>query len=189
MSLGTPDNRREMSESMSLDVKQLVADHHQSVYRYAYRLSGSVADAEDLSQQAFLIAHSKLDQLRDESAAKSWLFTILRNCFSKSLRRRQPVPAANLELNVDEIAGEMPLDGPFDEERLQTALGQLPDEFRLVLLMYYFEDLTYREIAYQQGIPIGTVMSRLSRGKGYLRSMLLEQEYQGTTPPENKFTP
>ncbi len=189
MSLGTPDSRREKSESMSLDVKQLVADHHQSVYRYAYRLSGSVADAEDLSQQVFLIAQSKLDQLRDESAARSWLFTILRNCFSKSLRRRQPVPAANLELNVDEIAEDMPLDGPFDEERLQLALDQLPDEFRIVLMMYYFEDLPYREIADQQGIPIGTVMSRLSRGKGYLRTMLLEREFQGATPPEDKITP
>ena len=174
---------------MRLDIRQLVSDHHESVYRYAYRLTGSAADAEDLSQQVFLIAQTKLDQLRDENAARGWLFTILRNCFSKSLRRRQPVPAANLEMNVDEIAEEMPLDGPFDEERLQTSLNQLPEEFRLVLRMFYFEDCSYREIADRLGVPIGTVMSRLSRGKGYLRSKLLEQEYQSTSSHGNKINP
>ncbi len=174
---------------MTLDIRQLVTDHHESVYRYAYRLSGSSADAEDLSQQVFLIAQTKLDQLREVDAARSWLFTILRNCFSKSLRRQQPVPATNLELNVDEIAEEMPLEGPFDEERLQTTLNQLPDEFRIVLLMFFFEDCSYREIADRLGIPIGTVMSRLSRAKGYLRSRLLASEYQGSLSQQDDLTP
>ncbi len=174
---------------MKLDVRQLVTDHHESVYRYAYRLAGSAVDAEDLSQQVFLIAQTKLDQLRDVEAARSWLFTILRNCFSKSLRRRQPVPAANLEMNVDEIAEEMPLEGPFDEERLQTTIDLLPDEFRLVLLMFYYEDCSYREIADRLGIAIGTVMSRLSRAKGFLRSRLLESEYQGTLSRRSDLNP
>jgi len=178
-----------MSEPTKLDIRQLVTDHHESVYRYAYRLTGATADAEDLSQQVFLIAQTKLEQLREVGAARSWLFTILRSCFSKSLRRRQPVPASSMEMNVDEIAEEMPLDGPLDEELLQAALNQLPEEFRLVLLMFYYEDCSYREIADRLGIAIGTVMSRLSRGKGYLRCRLLESEYQDASAGESKLNP
>ncbi|MEK6233406.1 MAG: RNA polymerase sigma factor, partial [Planctomycetales bacterium] len=63
------------------DVAQLVSDHHAELYRYAYRLTGSVNDAEDLTQQTFLQAQANLHQLRDRERARSWLFTILRNCY------------------------------------------------------------------------------------------------------------
>jgi len=66
-----------------MDIIQLVAEHHQAVYRYAYRLAGSSADAEDLTQQVFLIAQRKLEQLRKAESVQSWLFTILRRRFVK----------------------------------------------------------------------------------------------------------
>jgi RNA polymerase sigma-70 factor, ECF subfamily len=156
-----------------LDVAQLVADHHKAVYRYAYRLTGSVQDAEDLTQQVFLIAQRKIGQLRNMDAAGSWLFAILRNCFLKDRQRRRPALAGDLDLDVDLI----PEEGLADEgdgDRLQQALNRLPEVFRLVVVMFYFEECSYREIAEQLEMPIGTVMSRLARAKVQLRSMMCE---------------
>ena len=90
------------------DIAGLVAEHHQAVYRYGYRLCGSVADAEDLTQQAFLPAQQKLDQLRKPESARSWLFTILRNCFLKSVRRPEPLLDGSLELDIDSVPEEVP---------------------------------------------------------------------------------
>lgn len=156
------------------DVARLVAQHHRAVYQYAFRLSGSVPDAEDLTQQVFLVAQKKLGQLRKVESARGWLFTILRNCFLKDRQRRRPVPAASLQLNVDTIPAQVPDEEDIDRERLQQAVNQLPDGFRLVLVMFYFEECSYREIAQRLDLPIGTVMSRLARAKGHLRSKLFE---------------
>lgn len=160
------------------DIAQLVADHHKAVYQYAYRLTGSVQDAEDLAQQAFLIAQRKIGQLRNMDAAGSWLFAILRNCFLKDKQSRRPALAGDLALNIDSIADDVPLDkmDRADGEQLQDALNRLPDAFRLVVVMFYFEECSYREIADQLEMPIGTVMSRLARAKDQLRSILFEPE-------------
>ena len=159
------------------DVAQLVADHHRAVYQYAYRLTGSVQDAEDLAQQVFLIAQRKIGQLRNMDAAGSWLFAILRNCFLKDKQRRRPALAGDLDLNVDLIPEEGPPEG-FDGDRLQEALNRLPEVFRLVVAMFYFEECSYREIADQLEMPIGTVMSRLARARGHLRSMMFDGEQE-----------
>ncbi len=157
-----------------MDVAQLVAEHYQAVYRYAYRLSGSPADAEDLTQQAFLVAQRKLAQLREDANARSWLFAVLRNCFLKDRQRRRPVAVVNLQLNVDNIPLEVPKEEEIDRQRLQEALNQLSEAFRLALVMFYFEDRSYREIAEELDLPIGTVMSRLARAKAFLRSKLFD---------------
>lgn len=157
-------------------IRQLVVEHYQSVFRYAYRLSGNVDDAEDLAQQAFLVAHRKLYQLREADKADRWLFAILRSCYLKSRRRQRPMAAANLELNVDEIpegAIQQFRDAGVDEERLQQAIDEMPDKFKLVIMMFYFEQLSYKEIASQLEVRIGTVMSRLARAKGRLRRRLV----------------
>ena len=157
-------------------VADLVKEHHQALFRYAYRLSGSAADAEGLTQQAFLIAQQKIDQVREVGSRRSWLFTVLRNCFLKSCRRREPALAEDIDLDVETIAqptSENGLEaGPLDGQTLQAAINSLPEEFRLVVLMFYFEELSYKEIAEKLELPIGTVMSRLSRAKGRLRSTL-----------------
>src|SRR5688572_866462 len=72
------------------DIVALVREHHAVVYRYAFRLTGSAVDAEDLVQQAFLLAHQRLAQLRDGSKAAGWLMAIARNCFLKDKRRLRP---------------------------------------------------------------------------------------------------
>ena len=154
------------------ETTQLVLDHHREIYAYAYRLCGSIADAEDLSQAVFLTAHEKLDQLRDLENVRGWLYAILRSHFLKLCRKKRPVPAATLEMNFDELAG--PVDSPvdIDRESLQNALAALPDTHRMVLVMFYFEQCSYQEIAERLETPMGTVMSRLARAKARLRAEL-----------------
>ena len=159
-----------------MDIDRLVAEHHQAVYRYAYRLVGSTADAEDLTQQVFLIAQQKLHQLRQPENARGWLFAILRNSVLRGRQRSTPVSTATLEFDIDSIPAEIPNEDDIDRERLQAAINELPDEFRVVLVMFYFEECSYREIAQSLAVPMGTVMSRLSRAKGHLRARLFEPE-------------
>jgi RNA polymerase sigma-70 factor (ECF subfamily) len=155
-----------------VDLAGLIIAHHAALYRYAYRLCGCATEADDLTQQAFLVAQQRLHQLRDAERAGAWLYAVLRSCFLKSLRRQRPANAATLHLEVEEFAGPLPAAEEIDRERLAAALADLTEEFRLVVLMFYFEDLSYQEIAEQLEIPIGTVMSRLSRAKGHLRRLL-----------------
>jgi RNA polymerase sigma-70 factor, ECF subfamily len=164
------------------DVAQLVAEHHQAVYRYAYRLTGSVQDAEDLTQEVFLAAQRNIGQLRNIGMAKSWLFAILRNCFLKEKQRRRPATAADVAMNVDSIASP-PQKEEIDRDQLQAALNSLPEVFRLAVVMFYFEECSYQEIAEKLELPIGTVMSRLARAKGHLRSMLCEPEQKTPERP------
>jgi RNA polymerase sigma-70 factor (ECF subfamily) len=165
-----------------IDLTQVVADYHQDVYRYAYRLTGSAPDAEDLTQQVFLTAQECLGQLRDPENIRSWLFTVLRNSFFRSRKRRRPVAAGDLDLNIDSIPDEVPSSEAIDREQLQQALSELPPPYRIVVLMYYFEDCSYREIAEKLDLPIGTVMSRLARAKAALRTSLFGSESRQASP-------
>jgi RNA polymerase sigma-70 factor (ECF subfamily) len=165
------------------DLPTLVKEHQAVVYRYACRLCGCAAEAEDLTQQAFLIAHQKLHQLRAASAAQAWLLAIVRSCFLKSVRKPRPTPAADIDLLVNEAADNgSPVD-PIDREQLAAALDELPDDFRLVLLMFYFEELSYQQIGEHLEIPMGTVMSRLSRAKAHLRRRLAPENASNVGPP------
>lgn len=164
------------------DIAQLVAEHHQAVYGYAYRLTGSVQDAEDLTQQVFLVALRKMGQIRNVDSAKSWLFAILRNCFFRDRQRRRPALATDVSLRMDSVSSS-PLLEEADKDRLQDALNRLPEPHRLAVVMFYFEECSYREIAQKLEIPIGTVMSRLARARHYLRSLLMESEHGARKRP------
>lgn len=166
-----------VSAGAQIDLAGLIVAHHAALYRYAYRLCGCAAEADDLTQQAFLVAQQRLHQLREPERAGAWLYAVLRSCFLKSIRRQRPANAATLNVEVEEFADasfsdKIPAAEEIDREKLAAALADLPEEFRLVVLMFYFEDLSYQEIAEQLEIPIGTVMSRLSRAKGHLRRRL-----------------
>ncbi len=154
------------------DVERLVEEHYESLYRYAYRLSGSAQDAEDLTQDAFCQAQDKLSQLRDWDRAKSWLFAILRNAYLHRLRSRKVEQTVSLSELFDfpQPPGEpMP---EVEPEQLQAALNELPEVFRTPIILYYFEEFSYRDIAEQMELPLGTVMSRLARAKAHLRARL-----------------
>jgi RNA polymerase sigma-70 factor (ECF subfamily) len=154
-------------------VQRLVDEHYVALYRYAQRLTGSPVAAEDLTQEAFCKAQLHLAQLRDPGRAKPWLFSILRNAYLHRVRADRQQRCLPLEA-VGDVAGPGP--GPLpeiDPDRLQQALDELPEVFRTPIILYYFEDYTYRDIAEQMELPIGTVMSRLARAKAHLRARLL----------------
>lgn len=167
----------------------LVERHYALLYRYAYRLTGSEADAEDLTQQAFLTAQARWEQLRDETKAKSWLFTIARNAYLKELRGPVCIPSSAL----DELPGKSPGRSyggnsetglfDFDQEQLQNALNDLPEEFRSPVVLFYFQEFSYKEIAEQMDVPVGTIMSRLARAKAYLRQRLAPSERAHSVSP------
>jgi len=153
----------------SCSLHAVIDEHYALVYRYAYRLAGSQAEAEDLTQQAFLMARTHFDQLRNVTAAKSWLCTIVRNLYLRGRqqqRRWQPWCDEFQPVSTPEPTFEI------DPEELQAAIDQLPEEFRTPLLLFYFREFTYKEIATHLQLPLGTVMSRLSRAKCQLRHLL-----------------
>src|SRR5204863_6275999 len=144
-----------------------------ALYRYAYRLTGSNADAEDLTQDTFCKAQVHFGQLRDRSRARPWLFSILRNAYLHRVRADRQQPCVSLD-GVGDLAEPVPGSLPeIDPEQLQQALSELSEVYRTPIILYYFEDFGYRDIAEQMDLPIGTVMSRLARAKAYLRSRLL----------------
>jgi len=152
-------------------VQSLVNDHYEALYRYAYRLSGRATDAEDLVQETFCKAQEKLSQLREPERAKAWLFSILRNGYLHRFRASQHPRMLTLEEIHDfpEPAENLP---EVEPEKLQQALNELPEVFRTPVIMFYFEEFSYRDIAEQMEVPIGTVMSRLARAKAFLRDRL-----------------
>jgi RNA polymerase sigma-70 factor (ECF subfamily) len=166
-----------------MSLEALVLAHHAAVYRYAYRLAGTAVDAEDLTQQTFLIAQQKLHQLRDDQRAAGWLFSIARTSYLKSLAKRFP---ASCDGDLAETPAPAREIADVDSEQLQRSLAELPAELRLTIVMFYFEELSYKEIAEEQNVAIGTVMSRLSRAKQRLRERLgtdVPDPFAGCTPP------
>lgn len=158
--------------SRTRQVEQLVEAHYAALYRYGYRLSGAAAEAEDLTQEAFCQAQRKLDQLRDEGKARPWLFSILRNAYLHRLRASKVENRVPLD-SVGDLPDRLPEPLPdVDPAQLQQALGELPEAFRTPIILYYFEEFSYRDIAEQMNVPIGTVMSRLARAKLFLRQRL-----------------
>lgn len=164
------------TESMQL-LSELVHSHYEMAYRYAFRMSGNASDAEEVVQQAYLIAQQRIEQLRDPAKARSWLMAIVRTTFLKSIRKRRPQVVDDSQLDWSAVptnTSEM----TFDQERLSMALDNLPIEYRVTVLMFYFEHMSYKEIADALGIATGTVMSRLSRAKGLLKNQLKSSDHE-----------
>jgi RNA polymerase sigma-70 factor (ECF subfamily) len=158
----------------------LVERYYAILYRYAYRLTGSEADAEDLTQEVFLTAQAKWEQLRDETKARSWLFTIARNAYLKDLR----TPVCIASCTLDDLPGPVAHGlSDFDGEQLQNVLHDLPEEFRSPVVLFYFQEFSYREIAEQMDVPVGTIMSRLARAKAFLRERLAPVEQPPVSSP------
>jgi len=158
-------------------IEELIADHHAELYRFCYRLTGEPGLAEDVLQQSYLIAFQRLGQVRDVTRVRSWLFTIVRTTFLKDIRKRRAWVFTDVEFEANQIENR---DNPVqvDSQRLQTALNDLPEAFRMVVVMHYQQQMSYREIAEQMEIPLGTVMSRLSRAKKMLKTKLRVTEKQ-----------
>jgi RNA polymerase sigma-70 factor (ECF subfamily) len=144
--------------------------------RYATALVGDVATADDLVQDCLERAWKNRDTLRDESTVYAWLRTILHNANIDRirLRRRRPDEAESLDTVNETIAAGMTDDGPSLSMDVVRAMNQLSIEHRQILLLIGLEGVSYREVADELGLPIGTVMSRLARARERLRALLEE---------------
>jgi len=158
------------------DFQDLVDRQYTALFRFALSLSRSEAEAADLTQQTFFLWASKGHQLRDTSKAKSWLFTTLYREFLG--RRRHEVRFQKIELDDarEEEMSSLPNVNALDSAAVLQALREVEGPFRAPLTLFYLEQFSYQEIADVLEVPIGTVMSRLSRGKALLRQRLLSKE-------------
>lgn len=153
------------------DFLQVVRESLDDVYRYALHLTADQHQAEELVQEVFLRAQRKWHQIRNREQAKQWLFAICRRLFLNSRRRRNSLSLVPPE-DLDTIACDYQAPPNDGGERLRQALRALPPRCRVLLVMFYFEGLSYREIADRLRLPIGTVMSGLYRAKQRLRQEL-----------------
>jgi RNA polymerase sigma factor (sigma-70 family) len=153
-----------------------VNDHYQAAYRFAFSLCGNQSDASDITQQSFYLAHLRSHQLRDSAKRKQWLFTILHREFLRTRRREAAHPLSTLEFS-EPLLPHISVDhaSSIDSKTLLLVLQTLDDNFRMPLVLFYLEQLSYKEIAATLDVPIGTVMSRLARGKEMLRQRLEEK--------------
>ncbi|MCF3649063.1 RNA polymerase sigma factor [Synoicihabitans lomoniglobus] len=164
---------------MSHDVfNQLVDAHYTPLYRFALSLARREADACDLVQQTFFIWAKSGHQLRETAKAKTWLFTTLYREFLRGRRRDQrsqsieDLPPSAQDVPSEDVDHARRLDG----QQIVAALQDVDEVFRAPLTLFYLEDLSYQEIAETLDVPIGTVMSRLSRGKAQLRKLVARLE-------------
>jgi RNA polymerase sigma-70 factor (ECF subfamily) len=158
------------------DFEQIVDAHYAALYRFALSLARSEPAAADLTQQTFYLWAARGHQLREAGKVKSWLFTTLYREFLGVHRREARFPQADLEGETAELPAEScSVADSIDGAAVVAALCQLDEAFRAPLTLFYLEQFSYREIASVLGVPAGTVMSRLSRGKTMLRKILLQE--------------
>jgi RNA polymerase sigma-70 factor (ECF subfamily) len=161
----------------------MVADHGPAMYRLAYRLVGDRHEAEDLVQEAFRSAWKSRNLFRLEGGSRAWLASILRRRVADHWRRPRP---PGLVADDQCLETELPADDPYRNEftdEMQRALDRLPTELKETLLLVIVAELTHQEAAEMLGVPLGTVLSRVSRARGRLR------EYLAPTPsvdPEDR---
>jgi RNA polymerase sigma factor (sigma-70 family) len=156
--------------------EEIVREHGDRVYRLAYRLAGNTHDAEDITQETFIRVFRSLDSYRPGSF-EGWLHRITTNVFLDLVRRRQRIRMEALPDEADRIAGSEPspeqafTDSNLDPD-LQAALDDLLPEFRAAVVLCDVEGLSYEEIGATLGVKLGTVRSRIHRGRQALRAGL-----------------
>jgi RNA polymerase sigma-70 factor (ECF subfamily) len=162
--------------------EEIVQQHSTRVYRLAYRLTGNRPDAEDLTQEVFVRVFRSLSSYTP-GTFEGWLHRITTNLFLDQVRRRQRI---KFDPVADETLGRMPGDPQLGPERaweqnnldqdVQLALATLPPEFRAAVVLCDIEGLSYEEIAATLGVKLGTIRSRIHRGRAHLRAALKHRE-------------
>lgn len=159
----------------------VVQQYQAQVLALCLRMTGNREDAADAAQQAFVQAYRHLDQYDQHHPFRSWLFRIATNESISLLRRRGRQAAAvedeTLQAVADPAQGAPALvDLAQDREQVRQAVARLPDHFRTVVVMFYFQELSYQEISRQTGLPVGTISTHLFRAKQLLKRSLTEAE-------------
>jgi RNA polymerase sigma-70 factor (ECF subfamily) len=169
-----------------------LSEYVDGLYSYALVLSRNRTEAEDLVQETCLRAIRAMDRLQPHSNAKSWLFTILRNIWFNQLRQWRTAPEI-VELDLDGNGPNKAADtgkdphatyvSNIEQQQVRTAIQQLPVEFREIIILREYEELSYQEIAAVLECPLGTVMSRLARARAKLRDLL---SFRAMLPPSER---
>lgn len=167
--------------------------HMDSLYNTALRMTRNQLDAEDLVQDVYVRAYRFFHKFKRDTNFKAWIFKILTNTYINQYRKKLNQPR---QVDIDKIEytyfekridthnavierfDEVSYDSLFDDE-IRDALQKLPDEFRIVVLLADIESFSYKEIAAIVECPLGTVMSRLSRGRKHLQSYLRDYAMRG----------
>jgi RNA polymerase sigma factor (sigma-70 family) len=161
-----------------VDFTSAVEQFHCPLFRFAVSLVRSESDAADLVQQTFLKLAENSHQIRDSSQIKCWLFTTLRREFLRTVRRRKKHPETEFIPDIHDPPTTEPEPWrSLDTRIVLDALLRIDIKYRTIVELFYLSELSYREIAETLKIPIGTVMSRLSRGKEQLKSIVAEYVY------------
>lgn len=181
------------------DFEALVARTQRQAYNMAYRMTGNRDDAEDLTQEAYLRAYRSFGSYNPALPFENWFFRILSNLFVDGLRRRPKQAPLSLSQSLTSEENDFVLEIPDEEsdpetlilktvldERLQRALAALSKEFRTAVLLCDVEGLSYEEIAKTMKTSIGTVRSRIHRGRQMLRKLM---EAPAPAPKRLRFKP
>jgi RNA polymerase sigma factor (sigma-70 family) len=154
--------------------EEIARDHGRFLYTVAYRLAGNDDDAQDLVQESLIRVRRGLERY-EPGSLQGWLARIVTNVFLDEMRRRKRRPTDALP---DDPGSVLPTTPAADEvftglsAEIQRALEELPEEFRVPVVLCDVSDLSYEQIAATTGVPIGTVRSRLHRGRRMLRAAL-----------------
>jgi len=160
--------------------EEVARDHGRFLYNVAYRLAGNDEDAQDLVQEALLRVRRGLERY-EPGSLEGWLARIVTNVFLDEVRRRKRRPTDPLP---DDPGRVLPAAPAADEvatglsDEIQHALAGLPDDFRVPVVLCDVSDLSYEQIAQSTGVPIGTVRSRIHRGRRMLRAALTADGYE-----------
>ena len=161
--------------SADLEFENLVKLYYRDLYRFGLSLTGNETDAADLTQETFYIWANKGHQLQKTASVKGWLFTTLHREFLKTCRRRNRFSNESVDECIENLPS-VPADGGerVDSQTLLRILNEIAEDFRAPLVLYYMEDLSYKEIADILAVPLGTVQSRIARAKIQLLRRLNE---------------
>ena len=170
-----------LSESEDLECfEKHLSPHVPVLYKSAIRMCGNSNDAQDLVQETLYSALKSFHQLIDPAKSKSWMFSILRNLFLKDIQKTKKRAEIEFDSVCDKLSDRQHPEGDFlraeFRSNIQVVLDTLDERLRVVLVKFYFDGLSYKEISELLNIPIGTVMSRIARAKVYLKREILRSE-------------